>query len=158
VSSRPKTRHGLAATADALAARLPGLASDARGLTAIRTLVKLTAGRVFLALGFAQDLVQHHDLTQAAGDTGLSAGGALLGLRVGLVGCPPLGGPWGKAICVAGTSLAGAVGGAAVAHQLQGEFQRINHELESDFKTLSEPVGGDGLLSGVTPLEAVNPG
>ncbi len=67
MSSRPKTRHGLAATADALAARLPGLASDARGLTAIRTLVKLTAGRVFLALGFAQDLVQHHDLTQPPG-------------------------------------------------------------------------------------------
>ena len=57
-----------------------------------------------------------------------------------------------EAICRTGAGR--GIGGEVCANKLAKAEDAANRELKSDRKTLSTPIGGGALLSGVTPLMA----
>lgn len=107
-----------------------------------------------LGVNFALNLASGQSVPRAAVTTGFSFAGAWTGVQAFGAACPE-GGPIVDAACAGAGGLIGGVLGQAAANEVATKGRQ---EIRSAWKTLSTPVGGGGLLSGVTPLMGVNPG
>lgn len=155
----PNTPDGvmISAIRSAAASETSGLASAARSLGARGSLLETVVAPSLLGVNFAANIAEGKDVTQAAAGTAFSFGGAWIGMQGAALYCPGRT-PITEAACSATGAIVGGIGGQAAADQLTSAEKAVNRQLEKAWKDLSQPIGGGGLLGGMSPLMAVNPG
>lgn len=155
----PNTPDGLMLSAlrSAAAGETASLYQAARGLGSRASFLDTAVAPTLLGVSFFANVAEGKNVTQAATGTAFSFSGAWLGMRGAAVLCP-VRTPISEAACSAVGAVVGGIGGQAAADQLTSAENAVNHQLEQAWKDVSQPIGGTGLLKGVSPLMAVNPG
>jgi hypothetical protein len=134
----------------AVASESSTISSSANALAGRASFLENGVAPWLLGIGFASNIASGKDLTQAATSSVFSFSTAWMGMQAADELCPKT--PVSLAVCTVAGSLAGGFGGEVVADKLARAEAAVNRELKRDWTTLSTPIGGGGLLSGVTPL------
>lgn len=154
----PNTPDGLMLSAlrSATAGESSSLYGAARTLGGRAAFLDAAVAPTLLGVSFFANVAEGQNVAQAATGTTFSFSGAWLAMRGAAALCP-VRTPLGEGACAAVGAVVGGIGGEAAANQLTSAENAVNQQLKQSWKDVSQPIGGGGLLSGMSPLMAVNP-